>query len=136
MAAQVAALGLEARIYVKGVLEDMALAYTVADLLVHPTLEDTFGMVVLESMSHAVPAIVSSTQYCGISAELTHLENAWILQDPLDANALAHAIVKSVESPLQDTMGQHALIWASKQNWKHIALAQEALYYDVVRMKA
>jgi UDP-glucose:(heptosyl)LPS alpha-1,3-glucosyltransferase len=133
---QVAALGLEDRIYVKGVLEDMAPAYTVADLLVHPTLEDTFGMVVLESMSHAVPAIVSSTQYCGISAELTHLENAWILQDPLDAKALADAIVKSVESPLQDTMAQHALILASKQNWKHIALAQEALYYDVVRMKA
>lgn len=132
---QVAALGLEDRIYFKGVLEDMAVAYTVADLLVHPTLEDTFGMVVLEAMSHAVPAIVSSAQYCGISAELTHFENAWILQDPLDAKALEYAITKSLESPQHDTMGQQALTWASRQDWKHIALAQEALYYDVVGLK-
>ena len=132
---QVAALGLEDRIFFKGVLEDMARAYTVADLLVHPTLEDTFGMVVLEAMSHAVPAIVSSAQYCGISAELTHLENAWILQDPLDAKALEHAIVKSLASPMHPTMGQQARTWASRQNWKQLALAQEALYYDVVGLK-
>ena len=94
---QVTALGLDDRIFFKGVLDDMTLAYTAADLLVHPTLEDTFGMVVLEAMSHAVPAIVSSELYCGISAELTHLNNAWILQDPLDASALEKAIETTIQ---------------------------------------
>ena len=133
---QVAALGLQDRIYFKGVLDDMTLVYTAADLLVHPTLEDTFGMVVLEAMSHAVPAIVSSEQYCGISAELTHLNNAWILQDPLDAKALEKAIESSLESNTHEAMSQQAIAWAGTQDWHHLALAQEALYYDVVRSKA
>ena len=133
---QVAALGLEDRIYFQGVLDDMTLAYTAADLLVHPTLEDTFGMVVLEAMAHAVPAIVSAERYCGISAELNHLKNAWILQDPLDTNALKDAIEKSLESNTYEAMSQQAIAWAGTQDWHHLALAQEALYYDVVRQKA
>jgi UDP-glucose:(heptosyl)LPS alpha-1,3-glucosyltransferase len=132
---QVATLGLENRIYFKGVLDNMALAYTASDLLVHPTLEDTFGMVVLEAMSHAVPAIVSAERYCGISSELTHLQNAWILQDPLDASALEKAIEKSLESNSYEAMSQQAIAWAGTQDWHHLALAQEALYYDVVRSK-
>ena len=132
----VTALGLDDRIFFKGVLDDMTLAYTAADLLVHPTLEDTFGMVVLEAMSHAVPAIVSSEQYCGISAELTHLNNAWILQDPIDAKALEKAIEKSLDSNTHEAMSQQAIAWAGTQDWQHLALTQEALYYDVVRLKA
>ena len=133
---QVAALGLEDRIYFKGVLDDMTLTYTAVDLLVHPTLEDTFGMVVLEVMSHAVPAIVSSEQYCGISAELTHLNNAWVLQDPLDAIALKKAIEKSLDSNTYTSMSHQAIAWAGAQDWNHLGLAQEALYYDVVSLKA
>ena len=133
---QVTALELQDRIYFKGVLDDMTLAYAAADLLVHPTLEDTFGMVVLEAMSQAVPAIVSSEQYCGISAELTHLNNAWILQDPLDAKALEKVIENSLESNTQEAMSQKAIAWAGTQDWHHLALAQEALYYDVVSLKA
>ena len=133
---QVAELGLEDRIYFQGVLDDIKLAYTAADLLVHPTLEDTFGMVVLEAMAHAVPAIVSAEQYCGISAELSHLKNAWILQNPLDTNALKDAIDKSLESKTHEAMSQQAMAWAGTQDWHHLALAQEALYHDVVRLKA
>ena len=132
---QVAELGLEDRIYFQGVLDDMKLVYTAADLLVHPTIEDTFGMVVLEAMAHAVPAIVSAEQYCGISAELSHFKNAWILQNPLDTNSLKDAIDKSLESNTHEAMSQQAMAWAGTQDWHHLALAQEALYYDVVKLK-
>ena len=132
---QVAELGLEDRIYFQGVLDDTKLIYTAADLLVHPTIEDTFGMVVLEAMAHAVPAIVSAEQYCGISAELSHLKNAWILQNPLDTNALKDAIDKSLESKTHEAMSQQAMAWAGTQDWHNLALAQEALYYDVVKLK-
>ena len=132
---QVATLELEDRIYFKGVLDDMTLAYTAADLLIHPTLEDTFGMVVLEAMSHAVPAIVSSAQYCGISAELTHFKNARILQEPLNSHALENAIEQSLESNTYQAMSQQAIAWAGTQDWSRLALAQEALYYDVARLK-
>ena len=132
---QVATLELEDRIYFKGVVDDMALAYTAADLLVHPSLEDTFGMVVLEAMSHAVPAIVSSAQYCGISAELTHFKNTRILQEPLNSYSLENAIEQSLESNTYQAMSQQAIAWAGTQDWSRLALAQEALYYDVARLK-
>jgi len=132
---QVQALGLQDRIYFKGVLDDMTIVYTAADLLVHPTLEDTFGMVVLEAMSHAVPAIVSSAQYCGISAELTHKENAWILQEPFNSQALGNAIEQSLESDTYKALSQQAIAWAGSQDWHELALTQEALYYNVQSLK-
>ena len=132
---QVESLGLHDRIYFKGVLDDMTLVYKAADLLVHPTLEDTFGMVVLEAMSHAVPAIVSSAQYCGIAAELTHKKNAWILQEPLNSQALENAIEQSLESDTYKALSQQAIAWAGSQDWHELALTQEALYYDVQSLK-
>jgi hypothetical protein len=58
------------------------------------------------------------------------------LQDPLDASALEKAIEKSFESNSHEAMSQQAIAWAGTQDWQHLALAQEALYYDVVRSKA
>ena len=110
---QVTALGLDDRIFFKGVLDDMTLAYTAADLLVHPTLEDTFGMVVLEAMSHAVPAIVSAERYCGISSELTHLQNAWVLENPTETSKLILSVIEIFNSERYANMCRNALEWAS-----------------------
>jgi UDP-glucose:(heptosyl)LPS alpha-1,3-glucosyltransferase len=128
-------LQLEKRVYFKGVMEDMSIAYRAADLLVHPSLEDTFGMVVLEAMSHGVPAVVSDARYCGISADLEHQVNAWLLDKPQDPQALKHAIEISLEPSQHISLGQQALRWASSQNWNQLARTQESLYYDVVRLK-
>jgi UDP-glucose:(heptosyl)LPS alpha-1,3-glucosyltransferase len=116
-------------------MEDMSIAYRAADLLVHPSLEDTFGMVVLEAMSHGVPAVVSDARYCGISADLEHQVNAWLLDKPQDPQALKHAIGISLEPSQHISLGQQALRWASSQNWNQLARTQESLYYDVVRLK-
>ena len=132
---QVATLELEDRIYFKGVLENMTLAYTAADLLVHPTLEDTFGMVVLEAMSHAVPAIVSAEQYCGISSELTHLQNAWILENPTETPKLIFAVIEILKSEGYANMCRNALEWASGHSWFHLAQSQDALYNKVKTAK-
>lgn len=65
--------------------------YPSADTLIHPTLGDTYGMVVLEAMSHKVPVIVSSDQYCGISEHLDS-KNAIILNNPRDSIEISKAI--------------------------------------------
>ncbi len=132
---QVTALGLDDRIFFKGVLDDMTLAYTAADLLVHPTLEDTFGMVVLEAMSHAVPAIVSAERYCGISSELTHLQNAWVLENPTETSKLILAVIEIFNSERYANMCRNALEWASGHSWFHLAQSQDALYNKVKTTK-
>jgi len=132
----VTAQGLDDRIFFKGVLDDMTLAYTASDLLVHPTLEDTFGMVVLEAMSHAVPAIVSAERYCGISSELTHLQNAWVLENPTETSKLILAVIEIFNSERYANMCRNALEWASGHSWFHLAQSQDALYNKVKTTKS
>lgn len=50
-------LGIEGRVNFLGSLDDLAPAYAAADCLAHPTLEDSFAMVVLEAMAHGLPVI-------------------------------------------------------------------------------
>jgi UDP-glucose:(heptosyl)LPS alpha-1,3-glucosyltransferase len=112
--------------------EDVGLAYTAADILVHPTLEDTYAMVVLEALSHALPVIVSQAAYCGISAELTHGVNAFLLQDPHDANALAQAVSQLQDSPdLQQRLALNGVAFAAQRTWASVALQHERLYADL-----
>jgi len=74
-----------------GVVKNMSELYPVADTLIHPTLGDTYGMVALEAMSHKLPVIVSSKQYCGFSEHLSD-EDAIILDDPIDPKEVSESI--------------------------------------------
>lgn len=93
-------LGVQGRVQFLGPRNDIANLMAAADALVHPTLEDSFGMVVLEAMAQGIPVLVSATPYCGLSAHLTHLQDAWLLPNPKDAKALAQAMQAVVADPL------------------------------------
>jgi glycosyltransferase involved in cell wall biosynthesis len=130
--AQLAALQLEARVFFLGSLPDVAPAYEAADNLVHPTLEDTFAMVVLEAMSHGLPVVVSGPQYCGISGLLQHGVNALILDDPRSVASLTQNLQQLIASPvLQRTLSTGASGFARHYDWKTLAGQQEALYFSV-----
>jgi UDP-glucose:(heptosyl)LPS alpha-1,3-glucosyltransferase len=125
-------LGVRSQLHFLGMREDVGVAYVAADVLVHPTLEDTYAMVVLEAMSHALPVIVSQAAYCGISAELTHGVNALLLQDPHDAHALARALSRLQDSPdLRQRLGERAVEFATQRTWVRIAQQHERLYADL-----
>ena len=133
---RVSALKLEERVFFLGSLKEMGLAYEAADCLVHPTLEDTFAMVVLEAMAHGLPVVVSAPRYCGISGLLTQGVNAQILNDPLDAPALARSLREVLEQPsLAAALGQGATAFAMGYQWRELALRQEVLYFSVLAEK-
>ncbi len=133
-ASDVAALGLQQRVHFLGSLPDVAPAYAAADMLAHPTLEDTFAMVVLEAMSHGLPVVVSAARYCGISALLTHGANAVVLSDPQDAVAMAAALQGILGSPeVASAMGDAAARFASHHRWTDIARQQDELYALAIR---
>ena len=122
-------LMLRRRVFFIGTLKDLAPAYEAADCLAHPTLEDTFAMVVLEAMSHGLPVIVSNSNYCGISSLLQDGINSWILSDPADASEL-HNALEIVLSPTFDRvkMGKLAQEFAGNFQWVNLARTQEYLY--------
>jgi glycosyltransferase involved in cell wall biosynthesis len=134
--AQAIALKIDSRLHFVGSLPDMAPAYKAADCLVHPTLEDTFAMVVLEAMSYALPVVVSSAQYCGIAALLTAGVDALVLSDPRDADALASAIDRVFhDAALRNRLASQARAFAVQHQWTEVAAKQEAIYEEVVQRK-
>lgn len=128
--------GLAERVFFLGSLKDVGPAYEAADCLVHPTLEDTFAMVVLEAMAHGLPVVVSGPRYCGIAGMLQHGVNAMILDDPRNVPRLTQALLDVLSRPtLVDRLVQGATDFALHYQWREIALRQEALYFSVCTTK-
>ncbi len=127
---QAQAEGVAGRVFFLGSLQDVAPAYRAADCLVHPTLEDTFAMVVLEAMAHGLPVVVSSAEYCGISSLLNHGADALLLDDPQDAAKLADTLRQVLgDEALRQQLGSQARAFASRYQWPVIARQQEAVYF-------
>jgi len=127
---QAQAEGVAGRVFFLGSLQDVAPAYRAADCLVHPTLEDTFAMVVLEAMAHGLPVVVSSAAYCGISSLLSHGDDALLLDDPQDAAKLAGTLQQVLgDEALRQQLGSQARAFASRYQWPAIARQQEAVYF-------
>lgn len=121
--------GVSQRVHFVGRLDDTSVAYRSADCLVHPTLEDSFAMVVLEAMAHGLPVIVSGPSYCGISRQLQHMQQAWLLENPRDAQTLSLAVREVLDTPqLADSLGNQGRAFARAHSWERAALQYERLY--------
>jgi UDP-glucose:(heptosyl)LPS alpha-1,3-glucosyltransferase len=123
------ALGLQGRVHFLGSVNDLSPAYRAADCLAHPTLEDSFAMVVLEAMAHGLPVVVSGPAHCGISEHLQDGVQALLLHDPRDAGELARRIVQVLQDgALAEGLRRQALTFAQQHSWEEAALQYEALY--------
>jgi glycosyltransferase involved in cell wall biosynthesis len=132
---QAESLGLLHRVFFLGVLQDVSHAYKAANCLVHPTLEDTYAMVVLEAMAHGLPVVVSSEVYCGISRSLCDGKNALIVQNPRDIQELIEKIKQLLDHPdLGIRLSMAALDFAKAHLWSESAKAQEKVYQTVARL--
>jgi UDP-glucose:(heptosyl)LPS alpha-1,3-glucosyltransferase len=104
-------------------------AYLAVNCLAHPTLEDTFAMVVLEAMAYGLPVVVSGPQYCGIAQLLTDKVNAFLLANPRDASALVLALSAVFQNKAVGvSLSTSALTFARSYLWSAIALRQEPIY--------
>jgi glycosyltransferase involved in cell wall biosynthesis len=82
---------LEPNIYFLGQVENIHQIYPEVDILIHPTLSDTFGMAPLEAMSHKIPVIISNFKFCGLSEYLDDSQ-VLFLTNPRDEIELAKKI--------------------------------------------
>lgn len=129
MQKQVAHLGLGDRVHFLGSQRDMAPVYQAADVLVHPTLEDSYGMVVLEAMAHGLPIVVSDSSYCGIARDLSDGEDALLLKDPKDSAQLTTVLSGLCGNRgLQEKLSASAQAFAQAHSWLQSAGAYETLY--------
>lgn len=132
MRKDVHAAALDNRVFFVGSLGDIGEAYAAADCLVHPTVEDTYAMVVLEAMSHGLPVVVSGPTHCGISGELVDGVHALLLKDPRSSVELAAAVLSILsDSSLAKALSDHAQAFAQCHSWQVTAQQYEMLYGDI-----
>jgi glycosyltransferase involved in cell wall biosynthesis len=123
-------LGVAEQVHFMGPMKDVDAAYRAATLLVHPTLDDTFAMVVLEAMAHGLPVVASGAAHCGISALLEHERNALLLEDPRNERRLAASLSRVLGEPaLAARLAREGRRFAQGHTWEEAARRYEQLYW-------
>jgi glycosyltransferase involved in cell wall biosynthesis len=99
-------------VFVGGVpLEETVHFYRSADLFVYPSLNETFGLPILEAMACGCPVVTSDT-----SAMPETAGGAAVLSDPTDPASIARAIVDAV-GPGRDRLRDLGLQRAGQFTW-------------------
>jgi UDP-glucose:(heptosyl)LPS alpha-1,3-glucosyltransferase len=126
-------LGIDRQLRLTGKLTDPSPWYQAADVLVHPALEDTFGMVVAEALSHALPVIVSASPWCGIAAGLADGVEAVVLPDPRDVDRLTEALRSlCADAARRAALGAAGRVHARRYAWPALAARYEAIYAELL----
>lgn len=100
-------LRLQDRLRFESPSTDVLCFYAAADLYVGPSLEDSFGLPILEAMACGLPVIASA--HSGASELIRDGETGFILHDPQDHTQLANLIRRSyMDETLRREMGEAA----------------------------
>jgi len=94
--ARAAALGLGPSVRFLGARRDVPAVLALADVVVHPSLEEGFSNAILEAMAAARPVVASAVG--GVPEAVVH-EVTGLLTPPGDAEALAAAVVSLLGDP-------------------------------------
>lgn len=126
-------LPLAQRIVLVEETSDVAPYYSAADVYVHPTLNDSFGMAPLEAMSFGLPVIVSPSPWCGFAQYVSNGESALVLSHPENFQQLAEYITElGNNSALREQLCAGARHVVDRHSWPEIARQYQALYDEVL----
>jgi len=115
-------LGLGEQVLFLDASPDVMQFYAAADAYVGPSLEDAYGLPILEAMACGLPVIASSR--AGVSEIITHRKNGMILRNPQDPGELAALLRELCASPgFCEQIGQEAALTAGQQTWDRNAEA-------------
>jgi len=110
--------------------EDMNALYVAAELFVFPSLNEGFGMPLIESFASGTPVVTSN-----VTALPEVAGGAAILVDPTSVSALAGAMQQAlVDNELRKTMIAKGLERAKDFTWDRSAEEIKKLYLAVVKM--
>ena len=120
-------LGLEGRVVFAGFVSEEELDHLMAraDLFVYPSLYEGFGIPVLEAMQAGTPVVASNA-----TAIPEVAEDAALLVDPTDVNALAGAMRRILENiTLRQDLIRKGRLRAAGFSWEKTC----SLYFEVYR---
>jgi len=114
--------------------KDVLQFYAAADAYVGPSLEDSYGLPILESMACGLPVIASSA--AGASEIIVDGENGLLLRDPRDVRLLASLMRKICAAPdLGAALGAAAERTAANESWDIYAVRMLEHFRSVASRK-
>lgn len=107
---------------------DKPILFAMARVFLYPTLYEGFGLPALEAMASGVPVVGGNATSV---AEV--VGNAGMLVDPLDARAMAGALIATcIQDDLHARLTQRALLRAAEYTWQRTAYETLAVLRAVV----
>jgi glycosyltransferase involved in cell wall biosynthesis len=122
--------GLGSRVQVRGYVtpEDLRVLYQAASVMLFPSLEEGFGLPVLEAMANGLAVVASRT------ASLPEVGgDAALYVDPHDPRDIAEKVRRAVEdAELREKMIQQGLARAQEFSWQRVAEATLQVYNEAL----
>jgi len=128
---RVAKEGLEGLVHFTGFVaeDDLPALYTLADLMVYPSLYEGFGLPPLEAMACGTPVVASNN-----SSLPETLGNAALLVDAEDTEAMADAMARVLgNANLRTRLSDLGRAQAARFTWENAARTLLAVYHKVMR---
>jgi glycosyltransferase involved in cell wall biosynthesis len=127
---QVAVLGLSAYVDLPGWVEDTESFLDKGDIFVLPSLDEPFGIVILEAMARGKPII--STEAGVVKEILSKSESAWSVP-PGDVHSLASVMGQAAANPAERALkGKNALDLYRNKFYIETVLPQIIDYYEEI----
>ncbi len=101
--------------------------YRQASIFAFPSLDEGFGMPVLEAMAHGVPVLTSRTSGLPEVAG-----EAALLVDPTRTEAIADGLRTLCDPDLRERLSQQGLARAKQFSWERTAELTEAVYREIL----
>lgn len=107
-------------------------AYNAADVLVAPSFHEGFGITLLEAMACGTPVITSN-----VSAMPEVVDDAGILVDPHDSQAIAHAVNLLHDEPIYyQELRAKGLQRVKSFTWEKVAQQMTGVYEHLVEQRS
>ncbi|MCH8062275.1 MAG: glycosyltransferase family 4 protein [Chloroflexi bacterium] len=127
--------GVEGRVIFAGLKKEVWKYYAAGDVVVLPTLNEAFGLVVLEAMSMGLPVLVSSL--AGASELIEDGLNGLLIKDPSDASEIATKLDAILSNErLRRLLAEEGRQTALKYTWDMVARKHVEVYKWVLSSRS
>jgi glycosyltransferase-like protein len=110
---------------------DMPSLYRLADALVFPSVNEGFGLAVLEAMASGTPIVTS--RIAPFTEYLHEHDVVWC--DPLSVASIANAMVAVLTEPLHSRLAARGVLFATRFSWSKTAMAHLPAYQALAELE-